>query len=287
MNALTISGGSTANLTMSSREIAAFAARTMQSETGCIEWTGPMNEQGYGRFTFKRRQSLAHRASWRLFRGELPPGMCVLHRCDNPRCVNPEHLFIGDRGDNARDMAAKGRQWLQRNPERARDVLSCPKARKARGSAHGNAILTEDAVLKIRSRSASGERSNLLAAEFHCSETLISQVILGHIWRHVGGPIKAKAIAEKPAKPKTSPPAAPEKSASTPEQAPPGGEGGARKDQAPAREPKIQAAGAARKTKGKAKASGRGAAAGGKKSGAEPDPYRCPYTRDLLEGVVA
>lgn len=59
----------------------------------------------------------AHRFGWTLANGEIPPGMCVLHRCDNPPCVNPTHLFLGDRRDNAIDMIAKGRHWAQRKKE--------------------------------------------------------------------------------------------------------------------------------------------------------------------------
>lgn len=168
----------------------AFIQRTQPKPSGCIEWVGPRHDNGYGRFTFKRQQQLAHRAAWRLFRGELPADLCVLHHCDNPPCVNPEHLFLGDRGDNARDMAAKGRQWLQASPERRAETFACPAERKARGSGHGNAVLTEAQVLAIRQRVSRGERGKHLAAEFHCSTSLISAIVRGQAWQHVGGPLK-------------------------------------------------------------------------------------------------
>ncbi len=174
-------------------EQAAFLQRTRSMPSGCVEWIGPRDDNGYGRFTYKRNQQLAHRAAWRLFCGELPAHLCVLHRCDNPPCVNPAHLFLGDRGDNARDMVAKGRQWLQTNPDRRAETLTCPPERKARGSSHGNALLTEAQVLAIRQRASRGDLGKHLAAEFHCSTSLISAIVRGQAWQHVGGPIKTSS----------------------------------------------------------------------------------------------
>ena len=174
-----------------SSEALAFMERTKAAPSGCIEWIGNIDANGYGRFCFKRKIELAHRAAWRLFRGEIPTGMCLLHKCDNPPCVNPDHLFLGDRRDNARDMAAKGRQWIQRNPERRLDTLVCPTELKPRGENHGCAILTAAQVVAIRRRSSKGEIGKSLAADFEVSTSLISQIIKGQIWQSVGGPIKA------------------------------------------------------------------------------------------------
>lgn len=171
-------------------EIEAFRAHMRQTESECIEWSGNQNENGYGRFIFRRRARLAHRAAWELFRGDIPAGLCVLHKCDNPICVNPEHLFLGDRGDNARDMAAKGRQWLQVSPERRAETLCCPPERRARGSGHGNSKLDEAGVLEIRIKSSQGQSGKSLALEYNCSTSLITPIIRGQSWTHVGGPIK-------------------------------------------------------------------------------------------------
>lgn len=173
----------------------AFQKHMHALPSGCIEWKGNINENGYGRFSYKRRGELAHRAAWRLFRGEIPKGMCLLHRCDNPPCVNLDHLFLGDRGDNARDMASKGRQWVQQNPA-ARPV--CPIEKKPRGEQHGMSKLNEAVVLAIRRRASRGELGKHLAAEFGCAPSLISQVIRGQVWQHVGGPIRSRKSQEKP-----------------------------------------------------------------------------------------
>jgi hypothetical protein len=78
---------------------------------GCWTWVGTRTGRGYGTFRANdpRRQEPAHRLSWEFVNGPIPDGLSVLHHCDNPPCVRPDHLFLGTRGDNNRDAAAKGR----------------------------------------------------------------------------------------------------------------------------------------------------------------------------------
>ena len=76
--------------------------------TGCTEWTASRLRYGYGNFRYQGAPS-AHRAGWLLFRGPIPAGMCVLHICDNPPCVNLDHLYLGTQKDNAQDAMARGR----------------------------------------------------------------------------------------------------------------------------------------------------------------------------------
>ena len=100
---------------------AKFWLRVTKTED-CWLWTGGSSKRKlYGRFYLdggrhNRRMMGAHRFSWLLHRGDIPQGLMVLHRCDNPKCVNPDHLFLGNAKDNSQDMANKGRQWLQRAP---------------------------------------------------------------------------------------------------------------------------------------------------------------------------
>jgi hypothetical protein len=89
-----------------------FMAKVSPAPTGCWLWTGRPMSAGYGHFHLgghRGQMLLAHRVSWMLHRGPIPHGLCVLHRCDVPLCVNPDHLFLGDRLTNMLDMVAKGR----------------------------------------------------------------------------------------------------------------------------------------------------------------------------------
>src|SRR5271170_6305273 len=75
----------------------------------CYEWTASKHINGYGWFRMKDKMAKAHRISWEIHFGEIPKGLGVLHACDNPSCVRPEHLFLGTQQDNAIDMIKKGR----------------------------------------------------------------------------------------------------------------------------------------------------------------------------------
>jgi len=112
-----------------------------QPELGpCWVWTAGKVSQGYGAIAVTRRkQAPAHRAAWLLTNGAIPEGLWVLHKCDNPACVRPEHLFLGTSTDNARDRSAKGRNgW----------PLACEKHHKAKYSV--------EQILEIRRLSADG-----------------------------------------------------------------------------------------------------------------------------------
>ena len=109
----------------------------LEPASRCWIWIGQKQRQGYGKlYIGSHRYMLAHRAAYWAFCGDLPPDLDVLHRCDVPACVNPNHLWLGTQADNNRDMMGKGR-------------ASC-----LRGAAHGRAKLTEEQVRNIRETTA-------------------------------------------------------------------------------------------------------------------------------------
>lgn len=80
-----------------------------EPNTGCWLWSGCDNGQGYGALTFRQEHYMAHRLAYQRAKGEIPDALCVCHRCDTPACCNPEHLFLGTRGENNHDTKRKGR----------------------------------------------------------------------------------------------------------------------------------------------------------------------------------
>lgn len=88
--------------------------RSVQSETGCLEWCGSKTPLGYGTMSFHGKREYVHRVSYILYKGVIPEDMCVCHSCDNPKCINPEHLWLGTQGDNMKDRDKKGRHGMKK-----------------------------------------------------------------------------------------------------------------------------------------------------------------------------
>lgn len=150
-----------------------FKAKTkLNPDTGCWEWTASKNTNGYGQFSYQGTPEQAHRVAWLLFRGAIPADdsaygtLNVLHKCDNPVCVNPEHLFLGDQSANIFDAVSKDR-WGKRG---------------LTGEAHGRAMITENDVRKIRS---SKECVTALAERFHISTSAIRHILKRRSWKHL------------------------------------------------------------------------------------------------------
>jgi len=140
--------------------------RNVKKTETCWLWIGFRDPNGYGRLNIKGRPELAHRLSWRIHYDGIPKKRFVLHKCNNPSCVNPKHLYIGDQFANMRDMWKHGRA----NPGHVF------------GENHGMAKLSEEQVMDIRRRKAT---CKALANEYGVSSTTICDIRNRRIWKHL------------------------------------------------------------------------------------------------------
>jgi len=145
-------------------ELERFEAKVDKSGD-CHEWTASFGNSGYGQFYFNYQKFSAHRKAYELYHGAIPEGMFVLHRCDNKKCVNPEHLFLGAHKENMQDKTAKGRQ--------------------IKGSGIEQAVLTDPQVVQIKQRLRQGDVHTRIAKDFGVSRATISMISNGTNWRHV------------------------------------------------------------------------------------------------------
>ena len=153
--------------------------RLVRVPSGCWEWRGAKNRNGYGNMIAAGRHRLTHRLSYELFCGPVPDGMYVCHHCDNPACCNPAHLFSGTPRDNHADMRRKGR------------------AKNPRGSEAAVAKITEADVVEIRAQFASGAPRAGIAARYGLDETTVTHIARGRIWKHVPGRVPSRAEPPK------------------------------------------------------------------------------------------
>lgn len=138
-------------------------------DTGCWDWLRSKDKNGYGYIKDEGKTTKAHRVSYKIHNGRIPKEQCVLHKCDNPSCVNPEHLFLGTFADNARDKVEKGRQYRG-------------FTRDHHGERNGRSILTVKDVLWIRANYKRG-MSKLLAEKFGVCVMTILRANRGENWK--------------------------------------------------------------------------------------------------------
>lgn len=135
------------------------------SASGCWIFGGTIAGNGYGQFGHDYRLVLAHRASYEAHMGPIPPGSVVCHRCDNPACINPTHLFVGSQSENLRDMRTKGRG--------------------TQGESVPASKLTAADVAEIRRDFASGTHIDVLTARYPVGRRTIYKVVERRSWKHV------------------------------------------------------------------------------------------------------
>ena len=143
----------------------------MMDDRGCWEWVASRLPRGYGKFARGWGQagwSLAHRVSWEIHNGPIPEGVAVFHRCDNPPCVNPAHLYLGDAKQNMADYKERGNWYWHK------------------GVAVHTAVLDEAKVKDIRELyAAGGVTMREIAQRFNCGYNTVNSLIHRRTWKHV------------------------------------------------------------------------------------------------------
>lgn len=130
----------------------------IENETGCWEWIGAVRDNGYCRTTYKGKNWYLHRLSFAAFKGAIPEGNDVCHKCDNRKCCNPEHLFTGSRADNMADAVSKGRQ--------------------AQGFMLPQTKLSRKDIVEIIARAETGEYYKNIADDFGVTRQLIGHIAI-------------------------------------------------------------------------------------------------------------
>lgn len=137
-----------------------FFSRFVKLDNGCWQWRSHTDKDGYGILPGTNQNTRAHRLSYEMHHGKIPDGLIVCHHCDNPGCVNPDHLFIGTQKDNAQDALKKGRHYI--------------------GEKNGRSKLTRQNIEEILNSKLNGQQ---LAEKFRVTRSTINNVRRGVTWK--------------------------------------------------------------------------------------------------------
>ena len=151
-----------------------FLHQTIRNENGCLEWKGLLNIGGYGYFTDYsiEKRVLSHRYSYKIYKGEISNKLHVCHKCDNRKCCEPDHLFLGTDKENMQDCKDKGRTAKG-------DLVA------RRGEFNGNSKFTNEIVLDIRKMCEEGYKDRQIANKYNCSVFQVNAVRHRRTWKHI------------------------------------------------------------------------------------------------------
>ena len=139
---------------------------SMPLANGCIVWTGARDKDGYGKSSVNGVDIRAHRLAWIHKNGPIPIGLWVLHRCDNPPCINPDHLYVGDQFQNEDDKRQRGKS--------------------PRGESNIKAKLSDIEIIEMREMYETGAYSKAaLGRHFHVCKSTSTRIINGKLWKHI------------------------------------------------------------------------------------------------------
>lgn len=164
-------GGRLNNLAPASDRLKHYSTRVGD----CIEWTGLKDRKGYGRIGVDGSTLAAHRVAYAEFVGPVPDGLVVRHKCDNPPCINPDHLEVGTQADNARDMVERGRS--------------------TRGARNPGARLTNEQAIEIYHRAKAEGGYRAIGLEYGVGESTVHNIVAGNSWSSVTGARRRTAAA--------------------------------------------------------------------------------------------
>lgn len=158
----------------SRKDLKRFTDKIMiNAQSGCWEWTAAVGGAGYGKMQWHGRLEIAPRIAYQIVHGAIPSGLHICHRCDNPLCVRPDHLFAGTRSDNMRDCRSKGRM---------KGIIT---SESVRGEHNTKAKMTDAQVVALRADRSAGLSLSALARKYGISKSMVKFIVDGKNWRHV------------------------------------------------------------------------------------------------------
>jgi hypothetical protein len=142
-------------------------SKILIDQKGCWNWTDHLEVRGYGRATYNGKTYPAHRLSYMCFEKKIPKGLLVCHKCDNRRCVNPEHLYLGTHHDNSLDRGKRNLKSFQR------------------GESHGNCKFSDAIILEVRKKHSEGQSRSQISKIYNIKYSAVCKIIRRESWNHI------------------------------------------------------------------------------------------------------